>query len=150
MTPDPTRRPGRQLGYATAMTGYGVGAAAVALAARRRGGAPASYDWSDLALGAVATHKMARIVSKEQVTSPLRAPFTEAGEEAGAEEPREGHRHTVGELLLCPFCLAPWIAGGYVAALALVPTAARAWAATFSVVGGADLLQHVYARVRTD
>lgn len=143
----------RQAGYAVAMTTYAGAATALASAARRTGRVPQHYAWSDLALGAIATHKLARIMAKEGVATPLRAPFTEFEGEAGSgevhERPREGHLHTVGELLTCPFCLGPWIAGAYVAGLALAPGAARAWAATFAVVGGADLLQQVYARVRT-
>jgi hypothetical protein len=59
-------------------------------------------------------------------------------------------QHTIGELITCPFCLAPWIATGYVATLTLAPRWARAWAAVFGIVGGADFLQHAYAHVRTD
>jgi hypothetical protein len=56
----------------------------------------------------------------------------------------------VGELVTCPFCLAPWIATGYVATLTFAPRLARAWAAVFAMVGGADFLQHAYAAVRQD
>lgn len=54
------------------------------------------------------------------------------------------------QLVSCPFCLATWIATGYVAAPALAARLARAAAAVFGVVGGADSLQHAYARVRVD
>lgn len=144
----------RQLGYAAALSVFGTGAAAAFSAAGRAGRLPDRYRWTDLVLGAVATHKVARIVAKEGVTTPLRAPFTEFEGEAGSaeveERPRDGPTHTLGELVTCPFCLAPWLAATYVAGLALAPSYARAWAATFSVVGGADFLQHAYARVRTD
>jgi hypothetical protein len=144
----------RQVGYATALSVFAAGSVTALVAARRAGRLPDRYGWSDLALGAIATHKLARIVSKDGVTTPVRAAFTEFEGEAGSaevhERPREGARHTVGELLTCPFCLAPWLAGTYVAGLALAPPYARAWAATFSVVGGADFLQQAYARVRTD
>lgn len=146
--------PHRQIGYAAAMSVFTAGASTAALVARRTGRVPERYAWADLVLGAVATHKFARIIAKDGVTTPVRAPFTEFEGEAGSaeveERPREGHRHTVGELLLCPFCLAPWVATSYVAALALSPGLARSWAAVFSVVGGADFLQQVYARVRAD
>ncbi|WP_182525449.1 DUF1360 domain-containing protein [Nocardioides dongkuii] len=148
------RDPHRIAGYAGAMSVFTSAVAGAALAARRTGKVPERYSVLDLALGAVATHKLARIVSKEGVTTPIRAPFTEFEGEAGSaeltESPKDGAGHTVGELLTCPFCLAPWIASGYVAALALAPNAARAWAATFSVVGGSDFLQHAYARTRGD
>ncbi|NPC96828.1 DUF1360 domain-containing protein [Nocardioides sp. zg-DK7169] len=146
--------PQRQAGYAAAMATFGSAAVLAGWAARRTGRVPEGYAARDLVLGALATHKFARIIAKEGVATPLRAPFTVFEGEAGAaevdERPREGHRHTVGELLLCPFCLGPWVGGAYVAGLALAPGAARAWAATFSIVGVSDFLQHAYARLRAD
>jgi len=146
----------RITGYLGALTAFGASVAAVALAGRRQGARlPERFDVADLLLGAVATHKFTRIVAKDVVTTPLRAPFTEFEKPLGsgevADRPKEGHvAHAVGELLTCPFCLAPWTATAYVAALALAPRAARAWAATFAIVGASDALQHAYARVRTD
>lgn len=152
---DSPRDPHRLAGYVTALGGYAAGVAVAALLGRRRGhDLPEAYAWQDLALGAVATHKLARIVTKEGVATPLRAPFTRFEGEAGSaevvESPRPGPMHSFGELLTCPFCLAPWVATAYVAGLALHPRAARAWAATFAVVGGADFLQHAYGHVRAD
>lgn len=146
----------RTAGYLGALTAFGASVAAVALAGRARGARlPERFDPADLVLGAVATHKFTRIISKDAVTTPLRAPFTEFDKPLGsaevADRPKEGPVvHALGELITCPFCLAPWTATAYVAALALAPRAARAWAATFAIVGAADALQHAYARVRTD
>jgi hypothetical protein len=151
---DTPRRPERMAGYRSALATYAAVTLAAIATARRTGRVPQRYAWADVALGAVATHKLARILARDGVTTPLRAPFTTFEGAAGSaevdERPRDGHLHTVGELVTCPFCLAPWIAATYVAGLALAPGAARAWAATFSVVAGADFLQHAYARVRTD
>jgi hypothetical protein len=146
----------RIVGYLTVMSVFGSALAGVGLLGRARvRSLPESYDVQDLILGAIATHKFARLVTKDGVTTPLRAPFTEFEENAGSaevnESPRPEHaRHVVGELISCPFCVTPWIATGYVAALALSPRLARAWAAVFGVVGGSDFLQHAYGRVRTD
>jgi hypothetical protein len=142
-------------GYAGALATYGTTVLAAAVAMLARGDRlPGAYRTSDLVLGALATQKFTRIIAKDAVTTPLRAPFTEFEEPLGSGEvqdrAREGHAHVVGELLTCPFCLAPWTATAYVAALAVAPRAARAWAAVFSIVGASDALQHVYARVRTD
>ena len=142
-------------GYLGAMTAYGASILTTAVVARSRGkGLPDGYAAADLALGALATHKFTRIIAKDAVTTPIRAPFTEFEEPLGsaevADRPKDGHpAHTLGELLTCPFCLAPWTATAYVAALAVAPRAARAWAAVFAIVGGSDALQHVYARLRT-
>lgn len=146
----------RLAGYVSVMSVFGSAVAGTALIGRLRGRhLPTSYALTDLALGAVATHKFARLLSKDGVTTPLRAPFTEFEENTGsgevAESPRpEPARHVIGELLTCPFCVAPWIASAYVALLALSPPLARAWAAVFGIVAGSDFLQHAYARVRTD
>jgi hypothetical protein len=114
---------------------------------------PSRWAASDVLLGSVATHKLSRIISKEGVTTPLRAPFTEFEGEAGAgevvERPKHGAAHVPGELLTCPFCLAPWIATAYVAGLVLAPGPTRAGAAVFATVAGSDALQHAYARLRT-
>lgn len=153
---DSPREPSRIAGYLTMMGLYGGSVLSTALAARARGESlPASYPAKDLVVGAIAVHKFARLVAKDGVTTPIRAPFTEWEENAGSaevnESPREGHvQHVGGEILSCPFCLAPWIATAYVAGLALSPRLARAWASTFAVVGGSDFLQHAYGRVRTD
>ena len=85
----------------------------------------------------------------------MRAPFTEyeglAGPAELNESPKSGHgRHTLGELLTCPFCLAPWVATGYVSGLAFAPGVARSWAAVFALVATSDALQHVYARLQTE
>ena len=90
------------------------------------------------------------------MASPLRAPFTEfegpAGPAEHQEEPRGSHgvRHTVGELLSCPFCLGVWVGTAYVAGLAVAPRPTRTWAAVFGVVGLSDFLQHVYGRLTAD
>ncbi|MDX6301524.1 MAG: hypothetical protein QOF53_2738 [Nocardioidaceae bacterium] len=141
--------------YLGAMSLFGAGWAAVAAALAKTGTpAPERYAVSDLLIGGLATHKFTRLVSKEGVTTPIRAPFTvyegEAGDAEVNERPRDEHpQHTIGELLTCPFCLAPWVASAYVAGLMLAPRAARTWAATFSVVAASDLMQQVYARSRT-
>ncbi|MEP9384519.1 DUF1360 domain-containing protein [Nocardioides sp. KR10-350] len=154
--PDSPHEHYRIAGYLSAMSVFGTAVAGAAALGRVTGrDLPAAYALPDLALGAIATHKFARLMSKDGVTTPLRAPFTEFEENTGsaevAESPRpEPARHVVGELITCPFCLAPWIATAYVAGLALAPRVTRAWAAVFSVVGGSDFLQHAYAHVRTD
>jgi hypothetical protein len=153
---DNPRAPGRIASFATALGVFGGTAAGVLVAGRRAGQLPDHYRPTDLVVGALATQKFTRLLAKDSVTTPLRAPFTRF-EEAGApaevnERPKEHNaaQHTLGELLVCPFCLAPWVAGAYVTGLALAPRVARAWAAVFGIVGVADDLQHVYARLQVD
>jgi hypothetical protein len=144
-------------GYAAAIGLFAAGcltATAVAGLLSRR--APDSFRFADIALGGIATHKLARIVAKDAVMSPLRVPFARFEEPTGAGEVAEEVRDTgdvrraFGELISCPFCLAPWIASAYTAGLVLAPRAARTWAATFATIALSDWLQHVYAHLRTD
>ncbi len=142
-------------GYTGSLLAFTASTAALGLLARRHGRAlPQSYAVTDLVIGGLATHKFSRLLSKGAVTSPVRAPFTEFDEPAGASEHNErargehGLRHTVGELLTCPFCVGQWVSTGYVVGLALAPRATRTWAAVFAVSGLSDTLQHAYARLR--
>jgi hypothetical protein len=143
-------------GYAGALAVFGASVVTAAIAGRAADRElPERFRTRDLVLGAVATQKFTRILAKDAVTTPIRAPFTEFEKPLGSGEVQdrarpEHPRHTVGELLTCPFSLAPWVATGYVAALTIAPRAARAWAAVFAIVGGSDALQHAYARLRTD
>jgi len=143
-------------GYAASLTAYALAATGLVLAGRARGQRlPERYELADIALGGLATHKFARLLGKASVTSPIRAPFTEFEEPAGSAEHVESARggsvrHTIGELLTCPFCLGHWVGTGYVAGLALAPRQARTWAAVFAVSAVSDGLQHVYDRLRSD
>jgi hypothetical protein len=142
--------------YLGAMTVFTAGWAGLAGVLRVSGRSlPERYDVTDLVLGGLATHKLTRIISKDGVTTPLRAPFTvfegEAGDAEVNERPRDEHpQHTIGELITCPFCLAPWVGSVYVAGLVLAPRVARTGAALFSVVAASDFLQQAYARARTE
>jgi hypothetical protein len=143
-------------GFAGSLTAYSVALALLAGATRARGAAPERYPLADLLVGGLATHKFSRLVARSSVASPVRAPFTEFEAPAGAGEHVEhargehGLRHTVGELLTCPFCLGVWVSTAYVGGLTLAPRTTRAWAAVFAVTGVSDFLQHAYSRLRGD
>ena|SRR3712207_5829451 len=142
----------RPLGsYVATMATYGASVAALvgagALAGRRL---PEGVSPWDVTLLGVATHKLSRTITKDTVTAPLRAPFTEFAGPQGQGELHEevrGHgiRHTVGELLTCPFCLAQWVGTALTAGLVLAPRATRVVATTFTAVAISDALQNVYA-----
>ena len=132
-------------GYAAAMAVFCAGAAGVGALARLTGRRlPQPGPW-DVLLTAGAVHRLARLVAKDPVTSPLRAPFTTFQGVSGPSELAEdvrgtGARKTVGELLTCPFCTGLWIAGGFAAGQVFAPDATRLVSATLSAVTGADLL----------
>ena len=139
--------------YAAAMAVYGTVVATAAIVARRKHvPLPDRISPQDLALIAVATHKLSRTIAKDAVTSPLRAPFTQYKEAAGAGElneevTAEGWAHGIGELLSCPFCLAQWVATGFVGGLVVAPRATRLVASVFAARAGSDMLQWAYTAV---
>jgi hypothetical protein len=139
------------VGYAASMATYGALAAGVAALARwRRRDVPERPATADVVLLAAATHKLSRILTKDAVTSPLRAPFTRYRDSTGAaevmEEVRSDHpiRHAVGELVTCPFCLAMWTAGALTAGLVFAPRLTRYTSATLTAVAASDFLQLAY------
>jgi hypothetical protein len=142
-------------GYADSMAVYVASVTGLLALGRATGRQlPEHYSLRDLTLGGIATHKLTRLLSRASVTSPLRAPFTQFEEAAGSgehvEKPRDGHgvRHTVGELLTCPFCLAQWVATGLVMGYATAPRATRLAALTMTMVAGSDVLQFVYDAIQ--
>lgn len=137
-------------GYAVLMGVYGVAVAAGAVGLRRRDGALPDVRPVDILLTGVATHKLARRMSKDSVTSPLRAPFTRYEGVSGPAELQErvrgrGLRKAVGELVSCPFCLSQWVATGFIFGLLTAPRATRWTASVFTSLALADFLQFAYA-----
>ena len=131
------------------MAAYALAAGAGGILVRRRG-IPDGVGFGDLVLVSVATHKVSRLLAKDPVTSPLRAPYTRfagtSGEAELAEEVRgTGTRKAVGELVTCPFCLGQWVATGLVLGLAIAPRATRLVASVFTALTAADFLQLAYA-----
>ncbi|WP_205473869.1 DUF1360 domain-containing protein [Nocardioides sp. SYSU D00038] len=142
-------------GSAGSLAAYTTALAALVGGARLAGRElPDQHHPLDLALGGLAVHKLSRLLSKSSVASPLRAPFTEFREATGASEHAEeargdhGVRHTVGELITCPFCLGVWVSTAYVAGLVLAPRPTRTAAAVLVVSALSDAAQHAYERLR--
>src|SRR5437016_12540454 len=80
-------------GYATLVGVYNAAFAAMLLAAKNSGrDLPKRVSVADLLLMGVATHKLTRLITKDWVTAPLRAPFTEYKESAGSDEVIEKSR----------------------------------------------------------
>jgi hypothetical protein len=144
----------RPLGsYGVTLAAYGLAVGTAVGIARLTGRRPPDPGLWDVVLMTMTTHKVARTLAKDPVTSPLRAPFTRyqgvSGPSELAEEPRgEGPRHTIGELLSCPFCLAQWVASAYAAGMTFAPRATRLAGAAMTAVAGADWLQLAYARLQ--
>lgn len=148
---------GRPLpGYLLAIGSYAALAGAVSVAGRLTGvRLPERFSLRDTALVGVATHKASRLLTKEAVTSPLRAPFTRYEAPAGhaelKESPRDDHpaQHAIGELLTCPFCAGVWIASGLTAGLVFAPRATRLLATALTAVAASDTLNLVYDKLKS-
>jgi hypothetical protein len=112
---------------------------------------PERVDAGDLAVLTVATHKASRLLTKDKVTSTVRAPFTRFQGNEGAGEVSEaargtGVRRAVGELLVCPYCVGMWIAAGFAAGLVVAPRATRLAASILTILFGSDMLQIAYRK----
>ena len=132
--------------YSALFTGFTM----ATLLSRKR--MPSGFSGRDLALVGLAAHKIARLVTKDPVTSPLRAPFTRFEGTSGEAELSESVRGTgiqnaIGELLTCPFCLDQWFATVLLFGLVLLPEQTRFVATLFTAVSIADVAQHLYAHL---
>jgi hypothetical protein len=133
-------------GYAGLLFVYNAALFAALQAADKAGyELPEKVNYGDLILLGVATHKLSRIITKDRVTSPLRAPFTEYIEPAGESEIKEkvrgrGLQRAIGDLLICPWCMNPWVAGALALGFVFKPRATRFLTGIFSAVTIADFL----------
>ena len=101
-------------------SGYVALTVALVLAARRSGRAERAPGPFELALLALATMNLSRLIAKDSMAAFVRAPFIRFEGPAGEGEVNEvvigtGLSHAFGELITCPFCLAQWVATGFVA-----------------------------------
>lgn len=141
----------RPLGsYAILAGAYGTTFAGSLVALRlRHHELPGHPTAIDMLLVGVATHKLSRVIAKDKVTSFLRAPFTRFQESSGQGEVEEepcGHglRRAVGELVVCPYCIAQWVAAGLTLGLIGAPRLTRLISSVFVAHTISDFLQVAY------
>ena len=116
---------------------------------------PAKIEMKDLFLFGVATHKLARIITKDEVTSFIRAPFTRYQEELGYGEVNETSRHSgglrvVGELFSCNYCMSSWIGLIFFGGFSQFPVKTRNLARFFTVLTLSDFMHVAYEERRTN
>ena len=104
---------------------------------------------ADVLLVGIATHKLSRLVAKDKVTSFLRAPFTTFQRSSGHGEVEErpcgrGLRLAIGELVVCPYCLAHWVATGLILGIVGAPRVPRVFSAILVAHAASDFLQIAY------
>ncbi|HEX2041701.1 MAG TPA: DUF1360 domain-containing protein [Acidimicrobiales bacterium] len=137
--------------FAGIMAAYGATVGGLSLLVRATGRRlPERMPLGDVAATAVATYRVARIVAKSPVTSPLRAPFTRfrgvCGEAELEEEVRgTGWRKAMGELVSCPFCLGQWVVTGFGFGWVFAPRATRMVTSMLSAAAVADTLHYGHA-----
>lgn len=150
---EPARENRPLASYGALICTYATATTAFAAWLRSSGRRVPEVSPGDLALVAVATHKAARLVTRDRVTSVVRAPFTTPQGDATAGEVDEaargsGFRRAIGEMLVCPYCLDLWIASLLTGTLIVAPRLAR-WASfTLTAVTVADFLQVVYRKAQ--
>jgi hypothetical protein len=146
---EPQERP-PLLSYLAFMGIFGGLVGAALLIAKGQGRElPEKVRAEELLLIGTASHKFSRLLAKDKVTSPLRAPFTELEGRGGPAELEErprgsGMRKAIGELLTCPFCLDLWVVAGFSIGLLFAPRLTRFVAALFSALTISDFFQIAY------
>ncbi|MFF0777500.1 MULTISPECIES: DUF1360 domain-containing protein [unclassified Streptomyces] len=137
-------------GYAALAAVFVTGVGTYAMVARRRGVTlPRELPPWDVALLGTATYKVSRLLTRDRITSFLRAPFTRRAEEGKAgevvDEPRgTGMRRAVGDLLACPFCTSAWVATALMCSYAASPRLTRLVGGSFGALTVADWLQYAW------
>lgn len=145
----PAERP-PLVSYAALITVFNAAFGLALMVARRQGRElPERVGAADLVTIGVASHKLSRLIGKDKVTSPLRAPFTEFEGSGGPAEYSEsargtGVRRAIGELLVCPYCLGLWVVAAFAVGLLFAPRLTRFLAAIFSALAISDFLQIAY------
>lgn len=136
--------------YLAFMSIFGTLVSAALLLARRQGRRlPEEIDHGQVLLVGVASHKLSRLLAKDKVTSPLRAPFTELEGKGGPAELEEssrgtGARKAIGELLICPYCLGLWVVAAFSVGLLFAPRVTRFVASLFAALTISDFFQIAY------
>ena len=139
--------------YAGLVAIFGTLATALLTAESTRDEKPDRIGLGDLVLLGLATHKLSRLITKDRVTAPFRAPFTKFVTDDGAgeveEEARgEGMQKAVGELVTCPFCVSPWVAAGLTAGIRFAPRATRLLCSIMASVTASHFLHQAYALLK--
>jgi hypothetical protein len=141
--------------YAMMLAFYVASVATLTGVALERGKLPKKFGLLDLAALGIATHKLSRTIAKDRITGILRAPFVNYIRSAGAgeveEEPRgRGIQRGIGQLMSCPYCMAPWCATALGFGLVFAPRVTRFFAAILGSVAISDFLHRAYAATKKE
>jgi hypothetical protein len=139
--------------YATTAAIFNIGMVTAFVTAKRRGRIPERFRFVDMVAMGFATHKIARLVTSDSVTSFIRAPFVHLDEKKGTntikESPRgHGAQRSMGELLSCPECTGQWVAGALLAGMLHAPRVTRSITSMYTALALGDLLQFIYSGLK--
>ncbi|MBA2537131.1 MAG: DUF1360 domain-containing protein [Actinobacteria bacterium] len=102
--------------------------------------------FTDLALIALSTYKLSRLITKEDVTAFVRAPVTDDPE---AQQPKpHGMGRVLGELVTCPYCIGLWISSGLAGAHVVAPRETRFFTTIFGSYAVSDFLHAGFVRLK--
>jgi uncharacterized protein DUF1360 len=141
--------------YAALLAFYMASVAVLTGAALQQKQLPKRLSLLDLALLGIATHKLSRIIAKDRITSIVRAPFVNYIRSAGAgeveEEPRgRGIQRGIGNLISCPYCVAPWCATALAFGFMFAPRVTRFFAGILASVATSDFLHRAYLQMKEE
>jgi len=103
----------------------------------------------DLTLLGLATMRLSKMVSEDEITAVLREPLI--NESGGIKQPKgHGLRRSLGKLVLCPTCTGTWVAAFLSYALHLSPRYARPFLAVMAASGISQTSDAVLSLVYTD
>jgi|SRR5579872_134752 len=133
--------------YAGIMGAFAGSLAAAGVVARALGRDPRCDTPLDLGVLSLASFKAARTISRDEVTSFLRAPFVEGDAHEGDEEPKETGdlQQAIGELVTCSRCIGTWVAAGLATTQVIAPRFGRLLTWSLAAAGANDFLQAGFA-----
>ncbi|MBW0000256.1 MAG: DUF1360 domain-containing protein [Verrucomicrobia bacterium] len=141
------------LGYGALAAVYTTVFSMLLGAAHRASAVPEKIALADVGLIGVATFRLSRLITKDKVTSGLRAPFTRFEKAAGSGEVEEdargeGLQRAIGDMVTCPYCIGLWVATGLAFGLVFAPRPTRLLASILSSVAISDACNHGYLRLK--
>jgi hypothetical protein len=114
--------------------------------ATNRNRLPERMRVTDLALIALSSYKLSRLITKEDVTAFVRAPVTEDPE--GKQPKPRGMTRVLGELVTCPYCISLWVTAGLSSAQVVFPRETRFFTAIFGTYAVTDFLHAGFVRLK--
>lgn len=92
----------------------------------------------DFALLALASFRLGRLIARDKIALPLRAPFVDTYVDLDGENVVP--KNEIGELLTCPICAGTWAALGLVAGLSIYPEFTYSLILVMAAAGVVDIL----------